>query len=323
MRALIRHALFLALTGFLCVEATAQGLLTKPLWLVVPFPAGTSTDSSGRIIADGLAKELGRPVLVENKAGAGGNIGSDHVARKRGDRDILLLGTTGNLAVNKWLMKALPYDPVSDFTPLTLAFTSCNVLVVSGTSVLRSMADLIAAAKAEPGRLNYGSPGIGTAGHLAAEWFKQKMGIDITHVPYRGGPRVIQDLISGQIQLSFEAVGNALPLVRDGRLRAIASTCESRIPTLPEVPTMIEAGVEGFVIRAWGMLAAPADVPREWAEQLSRALVKVIGSDAVRARLNASGVVAETSSLAETRRFLESEGRKWKMLVEGAGIEPQ
>ena len=307
----------------ICGSVSAQSFPDKPVWLIVPFPAGTSTDASGRMIGDALGKELKQSVIVDNKSGAGGNIGADFVANKKGDPYTLLLGTTGNLAVNKWLTKTLPYDPLTAFTPLSTAFISCNVLVVSGANKIKSVSELIAEAKSRPGKLNYGSPGIGTAGHLAGEWFKQKSGIDITHVPYRGGPQVLQDLLSGEIQVSFEAIGNALPMVRDGRLRALASTCKDRLPTLPDVPTMVEAGVPDFIIRAWGMVVAPADIPKEAAEKLNGALVKALNVAAVRDQLNATGVFVQASSLAEARAFLEEENAKWKTLVETAGITPQ
>lgn len=306
-----------------CAGALAQTFPDKPVWIIVPFPAGTSTDASGRTIADALGKELKQTVLVDNKSGAGGNIGADFVANKKGDPYTLLLGTTGNLAVNKWLTANLPYDPLKDFTPLSVAFISCNVLIVASTSKIKSVADLVDEAKKNPGKLNYGSPGIGTAGHLAGEWFKKKTGVDITHVPYRGGPQVIQDMLGGEIQVSFEAVGNALPIVRDGRFRALASTCKDRIPMLPDVPTMTEAGVPDFIIRAWGMMVAPAGIPQETAAKLNEALVRSLNAEAVRNLLNASGVIVQSSTLAEARVFLEEENAKWKTLVETAGVTPQ
>lgn len=323
MRTVIGFAASVAFGAMLGFGAQAQSFPDKPVWIIVPFPAGTSTDTSGRLIADAFGKELKQTVMVDNKTGAGGNIGADFVANKKGDPYTLLLGTTGNLAVNKWLTKTLPYDPQKDFTPLSTAFISCNVLVVSATSNIKTMAELIAEAKKAPGKLNYGSPGIGTAGHLAGEWFKKKTGVNITHVPYRGGPQVLQDLFAGEIQVSFEAIGNALPQVRGGKLRALGSTCEDRIPTMPEVPTMKEAGVPDFVIRAWGMLVAPAGIPADVAAKLNQALVKALATPSVRDQLNATGVVVKTSNLAETKAFLDDENAKWKLLVETAGITPQ
>lgn len=323
IRALFQLAMVCVSATALYTGASAQSFPNKPVWIIVPFPAGTSTDASGRMIGDALGKELQQPVIVDNKSGAGGNIGADFVANKKGDPYTLLLGTTGNLAVNKWLTKTLPYDPLKDFTPLSTAFISCNVLVVSSASAIKNVPELIEEAKKRPGKLNYGSPGIGTAGHLAGEWFKKKSGVDITHVPYRGGPQVLQDLLSGEIQISFEAIGNALPMVRDGRLRALASTCKDRLPTLPDVPTMVEAGVPDFIIRAWGMIVAPADIPKEAAEKLNSALVKALSAETVRNQLNATGVMAQASSIAEARTFLEDENAKWKTLVETAGITPQ
>lgn len=322
-RTVTRSLAPLGIAATLCAGALAQTFPDKPIWIIVPFPAGTSTDASGRTIADALGKELKQTVIVDNKSGAGGNIGADFVANKKGDPYTLLLGTTGNLAVNKWLTTTLPYDPLKDFTPLSVAFTSCNVLVVAGTSKIASVGELIGEAKKNPGKLNYGSPGIGTAGHLAGEWFKQKTGTDLTHIAYRGGPQVIQDLLSGEIQVSFEAIGNALPLVRDGRFRALASTCKDRIPALSEVPTMAEAGVPDFIIRAWGMIVAPAGIPADAAQKLNDALVKAINTESVRNLMNASGVTVQTSTMAGARTFLEDESVKWKTLVETAGIKPQ
>lgn len=299
----------------------AQTWPSKPLRMVIPFPAGTSTDVSGRRVAEALSRELGQPVVVDNRAGAGGNLGADAVAKAAPDGYTLLLGTTGNMAVNKTLFRNLPYDPVGDFTPLTIAWFSCNVLVVSADSPIRSVATLIADAQARPGAISYGSPGSGTAGHLAGEWFKAMTGTQLTHVPYKGGNQVIIDLMSGQIQVSFEAVGNAMAHLRSGKLRALGGTCKDRIAALPDLPTLTELGVADFDIRAWAMFAAPSKLPPAVAQRLSEALVKALSDPSVRDAINATGVQVATTSPSETADFLRNEVSRWAKIVKTAGAQ--
>ncbi|MBL8381001.1 MAG: tripartite tricarboxylate transporter substrate binding protein [Burkholderiales bacterium] len=301
------------------MEVAAQTWPDKPVRMVVPFPAGTSTDVAGRRIAEALARDLGQPVVVENRAGAGGNLGADSVAKSAPDGYTLLLGTTGNLAVNKSLFRSLPYDPITDFTALTIAWYSCNVLVVSSTSPITGVATLISEAKARPGALNYGSPGNGTAGHLAGEWFKAMTGTNLTHVPYKGGNQVIVDLIAGQLQVSFEAVGNAIALIRAGKLRALGSTCKDRLAVLPELPTLTEVGVPDFDIRAWALFAAPARLPEPITQRLAAALTKVLNEPAVRDPINATGVQVATNSPAAAGAFLRDEVTRWAKIVKTAG----
>jgi tripartite-type tricarboxylate transporter receptor subunit TctC len=303
-------------------DAGAQGFPTQPVRVVVPFPAGTLTDAIARMIADRAGAELPQPMIVDNRPGAGGTIGAEYVAKQApADGHTVFVGTTGNMAVGKALYRNLRYDPVADFAAVSLGWMSWNVLVVPAASGHRSVADLVAAARAAPDRLSYGSPGHGTAGHLIGEWFKTSTGSAITHVPFRGGNQIVTELVAGRLDISFEAVGNALPLIAAGNLRPLAVTSERRLAVLPDVPTFAELGMPDLSLSAWGMFAVPARTPPAAVARLSDALGKAIRDPAVAQRMTAAGVDPAASSPAEAQRFLVEEARRWEAVVRASGAQ--
>ena len=312
-------ALALAALAVLTSEASAQNTFpTKPLQFIVPFTPGSAPDVMTRIITERLSGELGQPVLVENRAGAGGNIAAEYASRQPGDGYTVFVGTVGNMAVSKSLYAKLAYDPVKSFTPLSIGWLTWNVLIVSSNSKLQTVQDLIKEAKANPGKLNYGSPGVGTAGHLAGEWFKNLTGADITHVPYRGQNQVVQDLLGGAIQLSFETIGSAVPVIKNGQVRALAATSSERLPALPDVPTFAEAGVNDLDLSGWGMFFVPSSTPAPIAARLNAALVKVMSAADVRDRIDGLGAKTSPSTAAAAEAMLLSEIAKWGKIVKAA-----
>lgn len=303
-------------------QAQAQAYPERPVRLVIPFPAGTTTDLMGRRVAEALAKDLKQPVVIDNRAGAGGNIAAEYVSKQAADGYTVFMGTTANMAANKTLFK-LGYDPVQDFTPLSMGYYSCNLLVVNPEWKIRTLPDLIAEAKANPGKLNYGSSGVGTAGHLAAEWFKTMTGTDITHIPFKGGPQILTELMAGRVEMSFEAVGNALPLIRTGKLRPLATTCKERLAAFPNVPTMLESGVKDFDIRGWTMFVAPARLPDAISRRLSTAFFAALSQADVRESIGAGGMEASPMTPAATAAFLQEEIDRWARMIRAANIPQQ
>ena len=313
-----------AIAGMLSLAAEpglAQNFPSKPMRIVVPFAAGGSPDVIARVIGEGLRQELGQPVVVDNRPGAGGSVAAEHVLQQPADGYTLFLGTTGNMATNKSLYKQLRFDPETDFLPLSLAYVSSNVLIVRSGSDLKSVSDVIAKAKAQPGKLSFGSPGIGTAGHLVGELFNKRSGVELIHVPYRGQPQVVADLIGGQIDFSFEAIGTAIPAIQQGQVRGLAITTKERSGQLPDVPTFAEAGIGDFDLQAWAMLAAHARTPMPIAEQLNRAIVKVVHSQAVLDRINGLGVQAKTSTITEAQALHKEEVQRWRTIIDLIGFQ--
>jgi tripartite-type tricarboxylate transporter receptor subunit TctC len=293
---------------------------TRPLQLVVPFTAGSAPDVMARVIGERLALELGQPVLVENRAGAGGNIAAEYASRQPGDGYTVFVGTTGNMAVAKSLYAKLAYDPAQSFTAVSVGWLTWNVLIVPANSKLRTVQDVIKEAKENPGKLNFGSPGVGTAGHLAGEWFKNLTGANITHVPYRGQNQVVQDLLGGYIQLSFETIGSAVPVIKNGQVRALAATSTERLPSLPDVPTFAEAGVRDLDLGGWGIFFVPSSTPASIVTRLNAALVKVMSMPDVRGRIDDLGAKTSPSTVAEAQAMLLSEIAKWGKIVEVAKV---
>ncbi|HEY0438727.1 MAG TPA: tripartite tricarboxylate transporter substrate binding protein [Xanthobacteraceae bacterium] len=315
-------ACVVALLGavLLAPSAAAQDYPSKPLQFIVPFSAGSSPDVMTRIITEDLARELGQTIVVENRVGAGGNIAADYASRQPGDGYTVFVGTTGNMAVAKSLVPTLSYDSEKAFTPVSIGWITWNLLIVPADSKLNSVPDVIKEAKANPGRLNYGSPGIGTAGHLAGEWFKKLTGTEIAHVPYRGQIQVVQDLLAGTIQLSFETIGSAIPVIKNNQVKALAVTSKARLPQLPDVPTFTEMGVIGLDLSGWGMFVVPAATPPEVVRKLNAGLVKSMSKPAVRDRIDALGVKTTPSSPEEARAMLTEEVAKWRQIVQAANV---
>ena len=252
----------------LAVAAQTENYPSKSIRIVVPFPAGGATDAAARLIATRMSEKWGQPVVIDNRAGAGGNVGSDIVAKSAPDGYTLVMGVTGSHAINTSLYSKMPYDPVADFVAISQVAVVPNVVVVHPSVPARTLAELVALAKREPGKLNYASLGNGTAAHLGMEMLKSAAGIEITHVPYKGSAPAVTDLLAGQVQVMVDGLPSALQHVKAGKLRAIALTSLQRAPALPELPTITES-YPGFYADAWSGLFAPKGTPQPIVSQLS------------------------------------------------------
>jgi tripartite-type tricarboxylate transporter receptor subunit TctC len=280
--------LFIALLMALAcgAAAAAEAWPAKPVHLVVPFPPGSSPDLVARMLTDKLAQALGQPVIVENKPGAGGNIGTGMVAKAEPDGYTLCLSIPGPLAVNTVLYKKMEYDPIKELAPITLVALSPNVLVVDPKLGVNTVREFIDYVKARPGKLNYGSIGNGSSSHLTMELLKMLSGMDIVHVPYPGSPQVNTAIVSGQVQAGFVVPATAMPLAQAGRLKLLAVTSSVRSVVLPELPTVAEAGFPGFESSAWIGIVAPARTPKPIIERLARELLTIIRSEDVREKMH-------------------------------------
>ncbi len=312
-----------AAAGLVPGLAQAQAVFLKPLRLVVPFPPGGPTDIVARPLAQMLSLALGQAVTVDNRAGAGGSIAADSVAKSPADGYTLLMGTVGTHAINAALYKKLPYDPLKDFTPLGLAASAPVAMVVGNASPYATVAELIAAARRQPGAIEFGSAGNGTPGHLTGELFAKAAGIQLKHIPYRGSAPAITDLLGGQIRLMFDPVQSILPQVRGEKLRALAVSSRERSPVLPQVPTLAEAGLPGFEAEAWWAVFAPAHLPAPVANLLRSEIERVVRSDAFREKLGNLGVTPAAAMRQSFTDFNRAELAKWGKAVHdsGASIE--
>src|SRR6266436_2635944 len=288
--------------------------------IVVPFAPGGGTDSVARTLAQEMAKDLGQSVIIENKPGAGTIIGTQSVATSEGDGYTLLMGTFAN-AVNPSLNSKLPYDPHKDFAPVALVARSFNIVVVNAKSPYRSIADLIAAAKAEPDKLSYGTYGTGTSAHLAGELFKSLAKVNLTTVPYKGAAPAITDLLGGQIQVMFTTVASAASLIAGGQLRALAVTSAERSPAFPDVPTVAEAGVPGYSAESWYGLFAPAKTPPQIIDHLNRSAAAAAMSEAFNKLGVNEGLVMVASPPGELDRYVRGEEERWRKVIQDAGIK--
>jgi len=319
MAELTRRAL--ALLGVACATpALAQGFPTRGLRIIVPFPPGGSTDLLARRLADKLTASLGQTVLVENRPGAGGTTGADLVAKAPPDGHTLLMGVTGSNAIAASLFPNLPYDPVRSFAPLSRLVSAPLVLVVNPAHPARDVAGYIAAARATPGALTYATPGNGTSMHLTGVMFGLAAGVELQHVPYRGSAQAMTDLISGQVQSAFADILVALPMIRAAQLRALAVTSATRHPLLPEVPTMQEAGLAGFVAASWQGLFAPAGTPAPVLERLHAEVARAMALPEVRDSFAAQGFVVESTTPAEFGPFIAAEVAKWAAVVRAGNV---
>lgn len=290
--------------------------------IVVPFAPGGGTDVVARTLAQEMQKDLGVTVIIENKPGAGTIIGTQSVAASPPDGYTLLMATFAN-AVNPSLYRKLPYDPHKDFAPVALVARSFNVVVVNPASPIKSIKDLIAAARADPEKLSYGTYGTGTSAHLAGELFKHMAGVNLTTVPYKGAAPAITDLIGGQIQVMFTTVASCASLVEAGQLRAIGVTSAERSPSFPQLPTVSETGVPGYTAESWYGLYAPANTPPEVIDRLNKSAAKAVQAEAFRKLSVNEGLVMVAAPPADLDRYFAGEEARWRKVIEDAGIKAE
>lgn len=318
--ALLATAATLA-AAVLPLNASAQaGWPSKPITYVVPFPPGGTTDTLARLIGQRLGQALGTTVVVENRPGAGGNIGSDYASKAAPDGYTILGGTISSHAINASLYPKMPYDVVKSFAPITLIGTNANVLVVSAGSPFKTVKDIVAEAKAKPDTLAFASAGNGTSQHLAGELFKSLAGIKITHIPYKGSGPAIQDVMAGQVPMMFDTTVVAAQHIDSGKLRALAVTSARRIKSMPNVPTMAEAGVSGYELESWQAIFAPANTPKPIVDRLYKEISAIIKTPDMQARLEKLGMEPSGMSPVEFAEFQRSEIVKWAKVVKAADI---
>ncbi len=298
----------------------AQG--SKALRLVVPFPPGGSTDILARALAPKLAASLGLTVLVDNKPGAGGSIGAAEVAKAEPDGLTLLMGHIGTLAVNPSIYDKLPYDPIKSFTPVSLVARVPNVLVVNARSPIKNFADLVRAAKAQPGRLSYSSGGNGSAAHITFEYLKLRAGMFMLHIPYRGTAPSVVDLLAGQVDATFTGAPGVLPQVKGGRLRALAVSSSARLPQLPEVPTVAESGYPGFEADQWYGVVVPARTPSEVVAKLNQAIHRALALPDVAQQLAVEGAVPAPTTPQAFGELVAREIPRWREVVKAGNVKP-
>ena len=301
-------------------SARAEAWPTRPVTLVVAYPAGGSTDIVARLLAERLGRAWGQPVVVENKGGAAGTMGADAVARATPDGHTLLLGASAELAIAPSTLRSLPYDPARDFEPVALLTLQPFLLLVTNSLPVASVAELVAMARAQPGRLNYGSFGTGT--HLMGELLRVTTGAEVTHIPYRGSAPAMTDLIAGQIQFTFDTIPSALPHLADRRVRALALCHTRRLASVPGIPSVVEAGFPALTGATWAMLVAPAQTPGGILRKVQADVASVM-QGGLAALLRERGLEPGTGGSAEARDFLAAESRKWAEVVRRANYRPE
>jgi tripartite-type tricarboxylate transporter receptor subunit TctC len=313
-----------ALPWMLCAAlAMAQPYPGKPIRLVVPFPPGGSADIIGRTLAQRLSEQMGQPVVVENRAGASAIIGSEYVAKSPPDGYTLLLGNVGSMTIHPFLYPNLPYDPIKDFAPVTLVGAVTSVVVVTASLPVNNIAELVAWAKANPGKLNFTSSGAGSSTHLTGELLRLRTGIKMEHISYKGSAPALVDLIAGNVQLMFENLPSVLPHIKAGRVRALATTAAKRSSALPDVPTMIEAGFAGFDMVSWQGILVPAGTPQEIVARLNSEIVKALQTREVRDGYAKLGVDVLGNTPDQFAAYIRQEQAKWSNIVKDAGIKLQ
>lgn len=310
----------IALTWSLHSSVQAESYPSRPIHLVVPFAAGGASDILARLIGKELGEKLGGTVVVEDRPGAGGNLGSDYVAKSTADGYTLVLGSVGTHAINPSLYAHMPYDPVKDFTPISLVANVPTVLVVNPKLPIRSVRELISYAKANPGKLNYASAGIGTTQHLAGELFKMKTGIDIVHVPYKGGGPAVTDLLAGQVQMMFPNIPVVAQQIKAGHLRALGVAAAKRSVVLPNVPTVAEAArIDSFDVATWFGVLGPAGMPKDVVSRLNGALTAAVENEAIKSKFAQLGLEPLHDGSSEFERYIQSQVRTWADVVKKSG----
>jgi tripartite-type tricarboxylate transporter receptor subunit TctC len=315
--------LFAALLALSAAQtASAQSSYpNRPVKILVGFTPGTAPDLAARILADRFATVWGSPFVVENVAGAGSNIATEYVAKAKADGYTLLMGGNSSLVINPSLYETLPFDPVKDFAPISQVFIAANVLAVPSELPVNSVAELVALAKTNPGKLSYGHAGVGTSQHLAAELFKYRAQIDIASVPYRGTTALMPDLLAHRITMSFANISNVIPLAREGKLRALAITSIRRSPLAPDLPTMAESGYPGFEAVPWFGLLAPAGTPQDVLDKLHDETVKALAMPQVRKKFDELGLEVVGNTPSEFAAVIKKEIPEWAKVIRDAGIK--
>jgi tripartite-type tricarboxylate transporter receptor subunit TctC len=324
MRKSVLRAIAVAAIAVMSVgQALAQNYPSRPITLVVPFPAGSTTDLVGRILSEELSKAAGQQVVIDNRGGAGGTVGTEAVARAEPDGYTLLMGTIGTHSINPAVYAKINYDPIADFAPVIQFGTAPNVLVVNPGLPVKSVKELIAYIRERPGQVNYASSGNGTSNHLSGAMFAAREGLKATHVPYRGGAQAITDLLRGEVQFMFYHYLPLLPHIAEGKLRALAITSTNRIDALPDVPVMKEAGMNDFEVSAWFGVWAPAKTPQDIVGKLNKTISGIINSPEVKKKLMIQGIDPVNGSPADLLALNKAELARWSKAVEDAGAKLQ
>jgi tripartite-type tricarboxylate transporter receptor subunit TctC len=314
--------IFLVLALLACTPpALADDYPSKPIRFVVPYPAGGPLDTVARLLGQKVSESMKQPVVIDNKPGAGGNIGADMVAKSPPDGYTILMGAVATHAINPTLYSSIPYDPVRDFVPVTQVASTPNVLVVNPSVPARDVREFIAYAKANPGKLNFGSGSTGSAGHLAGELFKTMAGVDMTHVPYKGAGPAMQDLIGGRIQLMFDNLASSLAQMRAGKVRALAVTTAKRTSLAPELPTIAESGLPGFDVSTWFGVFAPAKTPQPVVDRLYTEFTRALAMPEVREKMVNLGAEPVGSRPAEFAAYIRSEAEKYARVIKASGAK--
>lgn len=318
---LIALTIFAPLFGATTVVSAQSNSAERPIRIIVPFSPGGGTDTIARTLGAAMSQDLGQTVIVENKPGAGTVIGTDTVAKSAPDGTTILIATFAH-AVNPSLRSKMPFDTEKAFDPVVLIGRSPNILVVPASSPYKNIKELVAAAKADPGKLTFASQGVGTSAHLAGELFNNLAGVNMTHVPYKGAGPALNDLLGGQVNMMFATATAAAPLIESGKVRALGVTTPDRSPVRPEVPTIAEAGVPGYAAESWYGFFVPTGTPAEVVNKLNQATAKAAKSEVFRKRVEGEGLVISTGTPKELADYVNAEQKRWAAVVKAAKIEP-
>ncbi|MBS0541274.1 MAG: tripartite tricarboxylate transporter substrate binding protein [Proteobacteria bacterium] len=315
-----RRLAFAFALQFLAVSAFAADYPARPIKLVVPYAPGGGADSVARIVAKKVSENIGQPIVIENKGGAGSILGTDMVAKAEPDGYTLLLGQSGPISINPAVYKTLPYDPVKDFAPITMTTAYPYILVVNADSPAKTLQEFVKLAKDKPGSMNYGSTGVGAANHLVSELFNSKAGLKMTHVPYRGTALAVGDLLSGQLSMVWGDPISVLGHIKSGKLRALAVTSSGRSPVAPDVPTVAESGYPGFEALAWHGILAPAKTPPSIVEKLNAEIVKALADPATKKLLTDQAMATVGNTPPEFAAFIQKDILLWKGVAQAANV---
>lgn len=315
-----RHLLALVAAAA-CSASFAQAWPAKPIRLVVPFPAGGGTDIIGREVSQKITEATRWAFIVDNKPGSGGNIGIDNVAKSPADGYSLVLGQTSNLAINPSLYSKLPYDPVKDLTPISMVASAPLALVVSATSPYKTLADVVAAAKANPGSINFATSGNGTVAHLATELFQKEAGVKLTHIPYKGATQGINDVIGGQVQIYVSSIPTLIGHIKSGKMRAVAVTSAKRVDDLPQVPTVAESGYKGFEAVTWFGVLGPANLPKDITAKLNAEINKALQTPELQKKLSDQGADVAGSTPEQFAKLVRDDITRWGKVVKDSGAK--